>query len=212
MESTEFYKKTKHRDSVFFRGKKRFIFFIQVVKQDGKKVMYYRQLITAVLLLAMIFILGCGPKRPKEMPKTYPCKIKLTKDGNPVSGVGITLISNNSAYGSLAVGGTTETDGVAKITTYYSTYGDKGAPSGEFQVTVIEVPAIPKEVLVTPDELSKMTGPEREGAIAKMDAARRNVQRVVPFSFAVPDSTPLKVTVAESKQGTEVSFEINDYK
>ncbi|MCL2119385.1 MAG: hypothetical protein FWH27_13265, partial [Planctomycetaceae bacterium] len=130
--------------------------------------MRYMQLTLAILLLAVTFLLGCGQRPPKGMPPVYPCKITLTKDGNPFANVSVGLI-NNSMSGSLAVGGATNANGVAEINSSYgSTYSTKGAPAGEFQVILTEVPAIPEDQRVTGEELSKMSGPEADAAIARM--------------------------------------------
>ena len=171
--------------------------------------MYRRQLIPVVLLLGVTFLSGCE-RAPKGMVPVYPCKITLTKGGAPVVNVGISLFAN-SLSGSYSVGGATDANGVAEISTSYGSYFTKGAPAGEFQVTVMEVPTIPDELKIPHEQLSQMPGPERDAHLAKVSAARAAFKRSVPFSFATPDSTPLKVTVAESRQGTEVSFEINDY-
>ena len=170
--------------------------------------MYSKPYITAVLLLAVTFLLGCS-KAPKDFPPVYPCKITLTKDGNPVKAA-ITL--TNSTYGGLAMGGNTEADGVAEISSRIGSYVAKGAPAGEFQVTVIEIPTLPHGIEKTPKEIEGMDGPALMAYSAAVDEARKAAVRVVPMSMTNPTTTLLKVTVAESKQGTEVSFEINDYK
>ena len=172
--------------------------------------MRYMQLTLAILLLAVTFLLGCE-RAPKGMVPVYPCKIKLTKDGAPVASVGISMF-DNSLSGSYSVGGTTDANGVAEISTSYGSYFTKGSPAGEFQVTVMEMPTIPDELKIPSEQLMQMPGPERDAHLRKVSEARMAFKRSVPVSFSTPDTTPLKMTVAESKQGTEVSFEVNDYK
>jgi len=172
--------------------------------------MYFRQLILAILLFVVPFLFGCGPQRPKDMPKTYPCKIILTKSGNPVTNAAISLMVPAS-LGNVSVVGTTDAKGVAEISSHLGSYSTKGAPAGDFQVIIMEVPSLPEELQISQERLSKMTGPEMDAFRAKRSAALQNIKKELPFSFSDPVATPLKMTVTESKQGTEVSFEVNEY-
>ena len=173
--------------------------------------MNYRLLTSAIVLLAVTVVIGCGQKIPSDMPSVYPCTITLTKGGVPVDDAAITLRSD-SLPGYLSVSGRTDENGVATIWTRYEDYRTQGAPAGEFRVTVIKTPAIPDELVLSDEQRSRMTEEEREAHSARVDSALAAAPRVVPASFIGERSTPLTVTVTSSEEGTAVTFEIDDYR
>ena len=177
-------------------------------KQKGKA-MYSKRFIPAIFLLAAVLFAGCS-RAPAGMVPVYPCKIKITKGGEPVSNVGVAL-SGGSSLGSYSMGGNTNASGVAEIGTVYGSYITKGSPAGEFQVTLVEVPTLPDDLNLSREQLSKLSGPEMDAHNAKVNAARAAYRRSIPLSFAGADS-PLKMTVAESRKGTEATFELDDYR
>jgi len=172
--------------------------------------MNYRLLTSAIFLLSAVLFAGCS-KVPAGMVPVYPCKVKITKGGDPVPDLGVALSPGDSSLGSYSMGGNTNASGVAEIGTVFGSYITRGAPAGEFQVTIVEVPKLPDELNLSPEQLSRLSGPEMDAHNAKVSAARAAFKRSIPLSFAGANS-PLKITVAESRSGTEVTFEIDDYR
>ena len=159
-----------------------------------------------------IAIIGCGPGTPKDMPKTYPCKITVTKGGSPVEGA--TVLLTSSGYpGSLSVTGKTDSSGVAVIQSSYAAHVATGAPAGDAKVVVQKTPDIPDSVRKPKEEVAKMTPPEQNAYAAELAKAMAAAPKIVPQSLSSPATTPITVAVKEDKSaGTEMSVELEDYK
>ena len=170
--------------------------------------MYYKRFMPVIFLLAAVLFAGCS-RAPSGMVPVYPCKVTITKGGNPVPNLGVTL--SGGSLSNYSMGGSTNANGVVEIGTAYGSYITKGSPAGEFQVTLIEVPTLPDDLNLSGEQLSQMSVPEMDAHNAKVSAARAAFKGSIPLSFADPSTTPLKITVAESRKGTEVTFELDDY-
>ncbi|MCL2117901.1 MAG: hypothetical protein FWH27_05680 [Planctomycetaceae bacterium] len=144
------------------------------------------------------------------MPKLFPCTITVTKGGTPVSGANILLFSPQLP-GSLATSGQTNAGGVAEIGSSLANYFESGSPAGELTVVIQKTPDVPEELKLTPEEHSKMTPPESNAYSAKLAKAMKDAPKIVPDKLSSPATSPLKVTVAESKTGTHVTFELDDF-
>lgn len=155
--------------------------------------------------VALMTLSACGPKIPSDVPKLIPCTIKVTKAGAPLEGAQVILYKNGGA-GSLTVCGTTDASGVAKISTIRASYVGKGAPEGDYKVTVN------KEVVVphwkTPEELAEMTPPEAEKYDAEMQKKRDAIPRIVPKDLADQSKTPLAASVS-AKGGEILSVDVD---
>ena len=159
--------------------------------------------------VVMAFVAGCGPKVPEGMPKTYPCKIKVTKGGSPVSGANVLLFSD-SLPGSLTTSGQTDSSGVAELHSTLGNYFTKGSPAGEMKVVIQKSPDIPADLKLTPEQGANMTPPDANAHAAKVAKAMKAAPKIVPDKFSSPSTSPLKATVEESKTGTEITFELDD--
>ena len=166
--------------------------------------------VTLFILLSLVSFFGCGSKRPPGMPELYPCTITVTMGGLPVSGADI-LLTSPSIPESLVTFGKTDAQGVATVGSTYGNYFERGAPAGELTAMIQQTPDIPDELKLSNAELAKLTYEERNAYVAKTAEAVRNVPKIVPDRLTSPATSPLKVVVAESKTGTQKTFELNDY-
>lgn len=84
-------------------------------------------------LVLLSLLIGCSKTpRPAGFPSIYPCKIVLKQGENPLVDATVTLFSQDQSC-SWAIGGTTDSQGVATLITHGRF---KGAPEGRFVVTV----------------------------------------------------------------------------
>jgi hypothetical protein len=151
-----------------------------------------------------LFIAGCGVPCPKDMPETAPCSITVLKDGKPMADVDVNLF-RAGGNGALSIGGKTDGNGVAKITTAWGNYKTNGAPVGVCKVTVDKYFEFPPE---TVDQEETYTWSDAQGAA--YEAKRRaeiDKHRIVPRKFTEMDTTPFSVTV-ESHTGGELTADI----
>lgn len=113
---------------------------------------------------------GCsGKKKPDNMPELYNVKVKATQGGAPLADASLNLISADGST-SYAVGGKTDSNGVASLTTH----GDfKGAPAGTFKVGVVKTEFTVKEGAVDDEGNPYQPTLEQPANPALMDALRR---------------------------------------
>lgn len=169
----------------------------------------FMRFLTFFVFIAVIpFFIGCGPKRPEGMPETVPCTVTVLEGGTPMAGVIVTL-RNDTASSSLLIEGTTNSAGVAEISSTWGNYTAKGAPIGPAKVTLnkpFEIPpptASEAEMELWTMEQSTKYLKEREEMIDKL--------RIIPKIVSVVSQSPLTVSV-ESGSGATLTVDINDYK
>jgi hypothetical protein len=103
-----------------------------------------------VYLFVAIFVLtlfsGCGANRPDDLPKLYPCKVKILFKNEPATDVSVSLVSQDSKWGAIGVTGN---NGVAEMKTQgiYS-----GVPARQFKVLVSKYEVTFRGDEVPPDE------------------------------------------------------------
>lgn len=165
-----------------------------------------RFLLTALLAVAVSLLSGCD-KRPKGMPPTYPTKITVLKHGEPVVGARVMLYPRNP-IASAAIAGFTKEKGIAEIWTTFHAYTGKGAPVGEFDVTITRDQTA--EQTKNPEELRRMQVGER--LLYAQDLAARTAQlpKLVPPIWGERGMLTLTVA-ANKKEGANVVFEGADY-
>jgi len=158
--------------------------------------MMIRNEFTAVVLLGILFIAGCGgQKLPGDLPKLYPAQIEVTADGEKLAGAGVTLSLVGGAGES--VGGSTDAKGIAKL---YTRGQYAGAPAGKYKVCVnwsviLEGPTSQKPAPTDPAALrayNKQVSSERTGKPA-LEAVYRDSK-----------TTPLEVEIGEGKNNLSV--------
>jgi hypothetical protein len=85
------------------------------------------------LLLAVLFVSGCGEPRPAGMPKLYPASIIVTFEGEPFDGATVQLMPEDAAIARWGPIGQTNSSGVAVLRTD-GKYN--GAPLGNYKILV----------------------------------------------------------------------------
>lgn len=158
----------------------------------------------------IITLIGCGPKVPKDMPKTYPCKITVKKGGTPVEGASVLLVMASYPE-NLAVAGRTDASGVAEILSSSGSYSVSGAPAGEATIVVQKTPEVPDNVRKPKEVVVKMTPPEQNAYAAEIAKAIAALPKIVPQSLTSPATSTAKITVNDNKSGAEMTLELNDY-
>lgn len=86
----------------------------------------------SVLTLLFLFLFGCrSEERPKDLPRLYPCSIRVVQDRSPVDEVRVSLYDETTSR-RWAIGGMTDKSGIATI----RTHGFPGVPAGRFRVVL----------------------------------------------------------------------------
>ena len=140
-------------------------------------------------MVVLAFQPGCSKdtSRPVDLPKLYPVSITVTQEGKPLEGATVTLHAKaETKYGTCIA--STDASGLAVI----RTYSYKGAPLGQYSVT-IEKRAVEgaKEVVL-------------EGGIT--DLVGGKVYQFVEPKYTKKSSTSLGVDVTEA--GVTETFDV----
>ncbi|MDR1142188.1 MAG: hypothetical protein LBL62_10880 [Planctomycetaceae bacterium] len=114
-----------------------------------------KHLLTSVLfslcLLNLFLISGCNrePQKPPELPDLIAdVQISVIQDGKPLEGASVTLIPLDAALTRWPIKGKTNTNGIAKLTTYGKF---SGSPAGKFKVVVVKREYLPNKQQTTPE-------------------------------------------------------------
>ena len=166
-------------------------------------------LIGVAVPLLLTTIISCNRNTlPPDVPEIAPCVITILKGGKPISDATVSL-SRTENHGGWTVYGLTNSSGVAQIITAAGNATARGAPIGDYTVTVQKEPPRP-EGDKTPEEIRQM-GREELGAYQeKLRAKRDALPREVPNIFYNNTTTPVTLKV-EPKTGATVTVELNDY-
>jgi hypothetical protein len=147
-------------------------------------------------------ISGCG--KPANMPKLVPCQITVTDGGNPIAEVRVSMTDESSAE-SLAINGITNSSGVAKMSTTYTSYSASGVPQGTFKVAIDkEPPNLPPQG-VTDD----MNEQQADAAMKKWEE-KVDQLRIIPKKLIFVSTTPITFEVKEN--GNNLKIDITNYK
>lgn len=166
-------------------------------------------IVTCFTTLFFAPLIGCGTAQyPPDWPKLFPCKVTVTKSGAPLDGVQI-FMTRTSNHGSWAVGGTTDSNGVAVIETSWSKAAQAGAPEGTFKVTLQK--PLPPFVDPTPQsQLDTMDYEARKVHDEKMLAEATKRPTLIPEFLSRADQTPVEVQISNAGSN-ELSVEIDEY-
>ena len=81
----------------------------------------------------LISVIGCGgPPTPPDLPKLYPCKIKVTQEDKPLEGA-MVVVYHSSGF---VIAGKTDAKGVAVIT---ADGRWPGVPEGEHVISISKI-------------------------------------------------------------------------
>jgi len=156
--------------------------------------------------LATILTSGCGPKRPAEMPKTYPLSIVVKKSGAPMNEVTVTLYSEE-AQGRWTTAGTTDASGTAEMRSICRGYVDRGAPEGEHKVLLTaKLSQAASEKTPSEREIRNMSDAERKERSESREEynEKRKAAMIFPREFSSIKDTPFSVTVEKGAKVVEI--------
>lgn len=173
---------------------------------NGRMVSGLKVILAAALLCVFV---GCGiQRRPKGMPKLYPCKVRVTDGSAPVEGASVTFCpeSGGSAY---TPGGTTDSNGetVLQLNGRYL-----GAPLGSYKVTVKKTAVVyqkgfePENIKIDP------TGDEVEDRKTRFNIAQdysEVVDEIDPV-YSDLEETPLRAEVVKGKNSFDLTVSLNE--
>ena len=160
-----------------------------------------------VLLSMVLTTLGCGPKRPSDMPKTYPTVVKITKNGEPIPEVTIAFFKTDGVLTSGAISGVTGPDGIAPMRTIFKSYTDDGVPEGTYELTAYA--SVKVDDLKTPEEIRAMSIAEQAQYEREMDEIIREIPPITPPQWK--DRGVLQMTVGQDVSGNKLEIEATDY-
>jgi hypothetical protein len=90
-----------------------------------------RPLLLPIAVLLAILVIGCNAKKPGDLPKLYPCTVKIVdKSGTPVEEASVIATRPESKWASI---GLTDTEGIAIMKTN-GIY--PGVPVGTYKIIV----------------------------------------------------------------------------
>jgi|GEM_PF-794562 len=151
---------------------------------------------------------GCGKGKPEGIPDLHPVSVTVTKEGKPVDDVSVFLVATDAKSGSWSVTGSTNSSGVAAITTSQGDWKAKGAPEGKYKVYLTKVPKVDME----PPPPGGFQ--DQASAMAYAQERRRKIEaapREIPDSLTTPARSDLTISVVV-KTGAKETYDIGKYK
>ena len=168
--------------------------------------MNYRKIM--ILGAGLLLFAGCGTNKPDGIPELHPVSVTVTKEGTPVDDVSIFLVATDAKSGSWSVTGSTNSSGVAAITTSQGEWKAKGAPEGKYKVYLTKTPKVDME----PPPAGGFQ--DEASAMAYAQERRRKIEaapRAIPESLTSPKTSDLTITVV-AKTGAKETYDIGKYK
>lgn len=149
-------------------------------------------LTTFLLILLLMTCISCSKvKKPEGMPELFPCEIKLTQEGQPLSDASILCMSDDPKLIRWAVTGKTDAKGVAKI---FTMGRFAGIPAGTFAVVLSKEETVGAGDASAPDI----------GAMAT--STSRDVFSHISLEQTTKERTPHKITI-EGKGASSFEFD-----
>ena len=165
----------------------------------------------ALLCCSWICFSGCGEKLPSNFPKVYPMTVKVTDGATPLPQMRV-IFYHIGSDGSYASSGTTNDNGVAKVSTALGGFYKAGLPAGEFVVTVEDI--IDISTGVPPEEQIKMSIPELNKLTEEQRKKVAEYQRKAPVVLcqkgSVEQRSPIRFNTTEGKN--ELTIDVAEYK
>jgi len=157
--------------------------------------MYRALTLSIILSFAFCLLPGCGESLPPGMPRLYPAIITVTQEGTPLEGATVQLIPEDQANAQWGPGGTTNASGVAVL---YTNARFRGAPLGEYRVTVTK-----RET--EPHPHPELSGGDR----AQLAEFMRIAQSLKTYNYVEPQyssitETPLRIEITARERNYEV--------
>ena len=173
-----------------------------------------KRFIFSVLCFSLCCFFGCGgEKLPADFPKLYPMSVTVKDGATPLSEVRLMLFPASTGAGAAyASSGSTDANGIAKISTSQGGFSKAGIPAGEFVVTVEDIinldDGIPPEekVKMSIGELNKLGEEQKK----KLAAYQRKVPEVLCKGGKVEGRSPIRFTASEGNN--ELTIDVAEYK
>jgi hypothetical protein len=140
--------------------------------------------------VCVLFVVGCGTKKPDGIPELHPAKVIVQNAGAPIADA--TVLFAGGTSGSWSIIGITDSSGVAVITTSQGSWKDKGAPAGEYKVYITKKAEVQQDPL--PPELQNDSDAIEKHSAEYMKLLQ-NAPKVIPDGLTNPAKTPLTLTV-----------------
>jgi len=171
-----------------------------------------KHIILLIFCCCLIGFSGCGEKLPSDFPKIYPITVTVMDGSSPMPGVKIMFYPVGGA-GTFASSGSTDDNGVAKITTAQGAFSKVGLPAGEFIVTAEDV--IDVGPRLTREEFDQLSMAEKNKMSMEQRKKHAEYERKVPVVLcnqlgAVADRSPIRFTATTGKN--ELKINIAEYK
>ena len=146
-----------------------------------------RHLIYTTTIISMLIFVGCGRQDvPKDLPPTFPQRIIIMQEGNPVADVVVGLHPiEESKWNASAL---TNASGVAEMRTH-GMY--RGVVEGKYKVTLSKEDAESREAGRRPDGMS---------------ITETTFYSLVELKYTQADTTPLEIEV--TRRNDPVTFDI----
>ncbi|MDO5552532.1 MAG: Ig-like domain-containing protein [Planctomycetia bacterium] len=157
------------------------------------------------LTLFAIFF-GCS-QAPEGVPRRFATTVTVTDAGQPIEDALVLFCPRNNE-GILIISGKSNSNGVATITTSRGSWIGKGAPEGEYIVTVTKEVEIPE--WKTPAEIAQMTPPEAEKYNREKTEKRNALPRIIPQPLTSTETSPCSLTVTSGSNMMEI--DVSQYK
>jgi hypothetical protein len=162
----------------------------------------------AVAIMVCPIFSGCSGA-PSDFPKVASYRV-IVKDGTtPIADALVVLTpESDSPLGRFTINGVTDSSGVAVVYTTLQNYSRRGAPAGEFRVTVRKDVPLPTGTR-TPEETDSMDDRTRRAYEAELERQYRATPREVPERFSNVRTSRLTVTVGPGGGTFEVDVSQN---
>ena len=155
--------------------------------------MKLNRILPFLLSVIVISVMGCGgPKTPPDLPKLYPCKIKVIQDDKPLEGA-IIFVRHNSSY---SYTGGTDANGVAVIK---ADGRWPGVPEGEHVISISKI----VEPTDLPDAPLSLLSPEGRKYMAQL---AKGTKETVDPKFSDGKSSELRLKVG--KKAVNETFDV----
>ena len=156
----------------------------------------------------VVLFSGCGQAIPEGFPKTTPCTIIVTDNGQPLEGVSV-MISTEPPMSSLSIAAKTDDAGKAVLQTFQGSYSTTGIPVGNVVLTLVKRAVV--EETKTQEQVEAMSPRELEQYQRERDANTAKLPKVIPDILSNPATSPLKKEIIVN-QATEWVVDIAEYR
>ena len=166
-----------------------------------------KRIVVIGCLVLMLTLTGCGKSKPKDIPALYPATVIVKNGATPISGARVVLIFSGNSTGSWSVSASTDTNGVAKLSTSQGDWKGAGVPAGDYVVFINKSADFTQEPL--PEELE---GDERakQAFYAEQQKKIDSLPKIIPSSLTTAVTSPLRITVAAGTTA-ELTVDVSEH-